>query len=147
MEGDGWWKGIKTCIRSELEWKIKEENVGEDSSDMNLNCFLFFFFKLKASQVLPIQQSYIHEERPEQKTLRNPKTYNCTQALKLICVSCYIIQDAICYKVVLLSFYVGVTFQNKPESNAKSFKTQQNSLTSTFFYVLMHFLLKQGWNI
>lgn len=43
-----------------------------------------------------------------------------THALKLICVSCYIIQDAICQLLVLLSFNVGVTFQNKPEGNAKS---------------------------
>lgn len=51
---------------------------------------LLFFFKLKASQVLPVRQSYIHEH-PEQRTLGHPHT----QALKPIYVSSCIIQDAI----------------------------------------------------
>lgn len=37
------------------------------------------FFKLKApSLVLPVQRSYVHEERPDQRTLSYPHTHTHT---------------------------------------------------------------------
>lgn len=75
-----------------------------------------WFFKIKASQVLPVQQSYIHKH-PEQRTLRHPHT-------QPICFKQHNTKCHMSYLVVLLSIYMNVAFQNKPSSNTKSFKTQ-----------------------